>query len=210
MDRGRIASASPPSPASRMVGAVTMPPVASCGMVGMLKPRGWPPTPGTQSGIVTEIPLIFSSTKLMAEITAFMGAFARLTIMPNRFPKISTTFCQAPDQLPVKTFCTKSIIPLKMAFMFSMAAEMLAAQPENRAPRNGNFSCRNAATELMAACTPLASIFMGASALATTVLKIAPKMLTMFCQAPDQFPANTFWTNWMAFWRITWILDHTF
>ena len=210
MDRGRIASASPPSPASRMVGAVTMPPVASCGMVGMLKPRVVPPTPGTQSGIVTEMPLIFSSTKLMAEITPLMGAFARLTIMPNKFPKISTMFCHAPDQLPVKTFCTKSIIPLKIAFMFSMAAEMLAAHPEKRAPKNGNFSCRNAATELMAACTPLASIFMGAMAMVATVLKIVPKMFTTFCQAADQFPENTFWTNWIAFWRITWILDHTF
>ena len=175
-------------------------------MVGMLKPRVVPPTPGTQSGIVTDIPFIFSSTKLMAEMTPLMGAFARLTIMPNRLPKMLTMFCQAPDQFPENTFWTKSIIPLKIAFMFSMAAEILAAQP----PRNGNFSDRNAATELMAACTPLASIFIGASDLATTVLKIAPKILTMFCHAPDQLPANTFWTNWMAFWRITWILDHTF
>ena len=146
----------------------------------------------------------------MAEITPLMGAFAKLTIMPNKLPKMSTIFCQAELQFPAKTFSINEIIPLKIALIFSIAAEILDAHPENRAPKNGNFSCKNAATELMADCTPLASIFRGAIAMEATVEKMLPKIFTIFCQAADQFPENTFWTNWIAFCRITWILDHTF
>ena len=87
-----------------------MPPSASCGIVGILNPNVVPPTPGTQSGMVTEMLLIFEITQLMAEITPLIGAFARFTIIPNRFPKIFTMFCQAALQLPENTLLIKSMI----------------------------------------------------------------------------------------------------
>ena len=88
-------------------------------MVGILKPRVCPPTSGTQSGMVTEMLLIFSSTQLMAEITPLIGAFARFTIMPNRFPKMFTILSQAPSQFPVKTFFTNSMIFVKCLYIFN-------------------------------------------------------------------------------------------
>ena len=129
MDSGSTASGSPPSPICASVGAVAIPPAARAGIVGMLKPRVFPPTPGTQSGIVTEMLLIFSSTQLIAEITPFIGAFARFTIMPNTFPKMATILSQAALQLPANTFCTKSMILAKMALTFSQAAETLSHHP---------------------------------------------------------------------------------
>ena len=114
------ASGSPPSPIMARVGAVAMPPTARAGMVGILKPRVVPPTPGTQSGIVTEMLLILEITQLIAEITALMGTFARFTIIPKTFPKISTMFCQAAPQLPENTLVTNSIRLVKMAITFSM------------------------------------------------------------------------------------------
>ena len=97
----------------------------------MLKPRVFPPTPGTQSGIVTEMLLIFSSTQLIAEITPFMGAFARFTIMPNTFPKMATILSQAALQRQiVKDFLIKfTKILAKMALTFSQAAETLFHHP---------------------------------------------------------------------------------
>ena len=122
------------------VAAVATPPDASAGMVGMLKPRVWPPTPGTQSGIVTEMLLIFDSTQLIAEITPLMGAFARFTIMPKTFPKMATTLSQAADQLPENTLSINPMIFEKIAFTFSQAAEMLCHQPLKYAPSIGNRS----------------------------------------------------------------------
>ena len=104
------ASGSPPSPISARVGEVATPPSASCGIVGILNPSVFPPTPGTQSGIVTEMLLILESTQFMAEMTPLIGALARFTIIPNRFPKMFTIFCQAADQLPENTLLIKSMI----------------------------------------------------------------------------------------------------
>ena len=139
MDSGMTASGSPPSPIMASVGAVAIPPAARAGMVGILKPRVVPPTPGTQSGIVTEMLLIFSSTQLMAETTPLIGAFARFTIIPNKFPKIFTIFCQAALQFPEKTFCTNSMMFVKIAFTFSTAACMLCHHPVIKADSMGKF-----------------------------------------------------------------------
>ena len=54
--------------------------------------------------------LIFESTQLMAEMTPLIGALARFTIMPNKFPKMFTMFCQAALQLPENTLLIKSMI----------------------------------------------------------------------------------------------------
>ena len=105
------------------------------------------PTSGTQSGMVTEMLLIFSSTQLMAEITPLIGAFARFTIMPNRFPKMFTILSQAPSQFPVKTFFTNSMIFVKMSFTFSTAACMLCHHPVIKADSIGKLAW-NAATRL--------------------------------------------------------------
>ena len=147
MDSGLTASGSPPSPIMASVGAVAMPPAARAGMVGILKPRVCPPTSGTQSGMVTEMLLIFSSTQLMAEITPLIGALARFTIMPNRFPKMFTILSQAPSQFPVKTFFTNSMIFVKMSFTFSTAACMLCHHPVIKADSIGKLAW-NAATRL--------------------------------------------------------------
>ena len=60
--------------------------------------------------MVTEMLLIFEITQLMAEITPLIGAFARFTIIPNKFPNIFTIFCHAADQLPENTLLIKSMI----------------------------------------------------------------------------------------------------
>lgn len=54
--------------------------------------------------------LILESTQFMAEMTPLIGALARFTIIPNRFPKMFTIFCQAADQLPENTLLIKSMI----------------------------------------------------------------------------------------------------
>ena len=90
-----------------------------------------------------------------------------------------------------KNWIIAGLTMVGFSFMFSIAAEMLAVQPEKRAPKNGNFSCRNAATELMAACTPLASIFMGAMAMEATVLKIVLKIAGRSCPRWPLLPGRS-------------------
>ena len=45
-----------------------------------------------------------------------------LPISPKILPKISTTFCQAADQLPANTLLTKSLRFWRMAWALPMAA----------------------------------------------------------------------------------------
>ena len=66
----------------------------------------------------------------MAEITPFIGAFARLTIAPKMLAKMFTIFCHAAPQFPENTFSTNWMRLKKIAFTFSAAADTLLHQPE--------------------------------------------------------------------------------
>ena len=114
-----------------------MPPVASIGICGMLKPNVLPPTPGTQSGIDIFISLIFDKTIFMTDITALIGAFAMLASSPNTLPNIETTFPHAADQFPLKTLSINPIMLEKMAFMLPQTSCTLFHRPDRTAPRAG-------------------------------------------------------------------------
>lgn len=97
------------SPTTASMGCSMALPVASMGIWGMLKPKVWPPTKGTQSGMVTEMELMAPMAELIIPITALIGPFTKPTMPPQMVPKMSVTFCQAADQLAVKMLVMKLI-----------------------------------------------------------------------------------------------------
>ena len=87
------------------------PPVASIGMVGISIPKVFPPTIGTQSGIVTLILFSAPIALLIRPITALIGAFTIATRPSQRPPNTCTIPFHAWLQFPENTPVMKSIKP---------------------------------------------------------------------------------------------------
>ena len=85
-------------------------------------PNDFPPSPGTQSGTVTEMELIPPMTALMAALTPSKIPSAIPLMPPKILLKISTMFCYAADQFPVKTPVMKSMMPVKTPMPISTTA----------------------------------------------------------------------------------------
>ena len=112
LSNGIIASADFPSPTIAKVASSTIPPLASLGIVGILKL--FPPTKGTQSGIF--IPLTPPISPLIPSIIQFNGVLIiphkPLTIFSNILQIPSQAFFQSPLKTPVINVISPSKIPV--------------------------------------------------------------------------------------------------
>ncbi|SCJ90277.1 Uncharacterised protein [uncultured Clostridium sp.] len=110
-----ITASFPASPTIAIVGASTIPPLASLGIVGILIP--FPPSPGIQSGsFILFKPLIIVFIASIIELIGFFAIFAN----PSNIPlNIFCTPCQAFCQFPVNTPTIKSTNPPNIVFKLS-------------------------------------------------------------------------------------------